>query len=90
MTSIQGARTAHAAVLTAVAMIFLLVVGLTVGKEAAVVSALTMPVGLLLLWLSADVVRADEKQLAVTRVRPAPASTAAAAGDIGGAHSLNH
>jgi hypothetical protein len=87
MASIQGARTAQAAVLTAVMMVFLAGIGFTVGKEALVLCSLTMPVALLLLWLSADVTRADERQPAMARARRPPDS----ATDIGVAHpSLHH
>ena len=86
MVSMQSKRTGQAVVLTAVTMAFLTVVGFTFGMEAVVLSGVTLPVPLLLLWISTDVRRADETHPSEARVRPAHNPEALA----GRARLLNH
>jgi hypothetical protein len=60
MGSMQQNRKTQAAVMTAVAGVIVLGIGATLGPMAVVLSVITMPIPLLLLWLSSDVFRADE------------------------------
>ncbi|MDF2693904.1 MAG: hypothetical protein K0S65_2287 [Labilithrix sp.] len=58
---IVRARIGIAVVLTAIVALVGLALAVTLGKVAFLVYALTMPVPLALLWLSSDVLRADER-----------------------------
>ena len=78
MNRIQRNRVMQAAVLTAVVTAFLLTIGGTFGIAALALSAITLPVPLTLLWLSADVLRADE-WATIARERLGDRSVASAA-----------
>jgi hypothetical protein len=54
-------RVAVAAAMTAVAVAIALGVGVAFGPTFLLLSGFTLPAPLMLLWLSADVLRADEK-----------------------------
>lgn len=58
---IVRARIGIAVVLTAIVALVGLALALTLGKVGFLLYALTMPVPLALLWLSSDVLRADER-----------------------------
>jgi hypothetical protein len=61
MLAQQRSRYAQAAVLTAFALAMVLALSLAFGPMAFVLSAIGLPVPLVLLWASADVLRADER-----------------------------
>lgn len=60
MVPMQRERVMQAVVLTAVVTAFAVTIGVTFGVAALGISVITLPVPLTLLWLSADVLRADE------------------------------
>ncbi len=60
MTSMQSARKAQAMILTAMALAVVAAIGATVGRLGLVFAAISLPLPLFFLWLSADVFRADE------------------------------
>jgi hypothetical protein len=60
MTRAKRTRAGQAFGLTAAVIVLLLGVGGMLGTTAAFLAAITMPVPLVLLWLSTDVYRADE------------------------------
>ena len=62
MSTLQRARAGQAAVLTALAVVTVLGLALTLGSTAALLATITMPVPLFLLWMSTDVLRSDEKR----------------------------
>jgi hypothetical protein len=79
MGSNNTSRSGQAAILTGGTLLLLTGLGLTLGPMAVVLSAITLPVPLTLLWLAADVYRSDEHEpaRAVARVRlPAHESVA--------------
>ncbi|MDB4945021.1 MAG: hypothetical protein JWP97_4555 [Labilithrix sp.] len=57
---LHGIRTAQAFLLTTIAVLVAAAIGLFVGGEAFGIAALTLPLPVALLWLSADVRRHDE------------------------------
>jgi ABC-type spermidine/putrescine transport system permease subunit II len=57
----QRNRVMQATVVTAVVAAFIVTIGVTLGFAGIVLSAITLPVPLTLLWLSSDVLRADEQ-----------------------------
>jgi hypothetical protein len=56
----QVTRTGQAAILTGITLALVVAIGLTFGAMGVALVVVTLPVPLLLLWLSADVFRADE------------------------------
>lgn len=64
MNSIQKGRRAQAAVLTAISVATVVAIGAVFGLTGFLLSALTLPLPLTVLWLASDVLRSDEKALA--------------------------
>jgi hypothetical protein len=60
MSPLQHARVRQAVVLTSILLALLVVIDLALGPALMGLALVTMPVPLILLWLSADVVRSDE------------------------------
>jgi hypothetical protein len=58
----QRARYAQAAVLTAAAFLIVLTLCIIYGPIAFILTAIGLPVPLVLLWASADVLRTDERE----------------------------
>ena len=80
MDSMVKRRKAQASIMTVVAIAVVAAIGAMFGTIAFIMAVLPLPVPLLLLWLSADVFRADER-VAVERApwrasaqEPAPAA----------------
>ena len=73
MESRNNSRSGQAAILTGGTLLFLTVLGFALGPLAVVLSAITLPVPLLLLWLATDVHRSDEREPARLIVAATPA-----------------
>jgi hypothetical protein len=71
MVSKQRARAGQAALLTALSISMSIGLGLSLGTTAFVLSAIALPLPLAVLWLSADVLRADERREHVSSERRA-------------------
>lgn len=83
MNAIQKGRRAQAAVLTAIALATAAAVGAVFGFTGFLLTALTMPLPLTVLWLASDVLRSDEKA-------PAPRPTEVRAREVMAQGTLDH
>ncbi len=61
MNSIQKARRAQAAVLTSIAVATVVAIAVVFGPMGFVLSAITLPLPIMVLWLASDVLRSDER-----------------------------